>query len=1018
MKKLVVGAFLALSASFLYGGGIISVNVSESGQWGQVPANDTMYGLAPAPGKTWINTTEQGSITSATLRLTCECRDGAKNELQKLDAVFTASKLNLWSGAGGSQGTVQKLMEKYYDGNQDGWVTVKIENVPYRQYDLLVYMAGYASVSCESVKVNGTAYHYDAEAGGAVSGNAKWGKGDNSYCEEGTNVLRVSFLHAQTLEFSCVNLCAFQVVENLEDPGNPKGVISVNFYNGSDNQMVSNKGGECGALAGSMVLAESWNDFTPGDDKFVPNGEPLKVWDGESFCTIPAADSGVTLTCDNLGCYLNYNTDDPFLKAHYDAAWTTPGVKVSDIPWELYDVIVYRASNYGDDFNPVALNGVLYTWSDLLSVTVQGSDPWGQPTGEGMSRVAKPGVNALRVNGLRGKDLLIDDSKTLSGHTGKIGGLAAIQIVKRIPDITTNVVTTSCLNELAKGRTSFTVVLEEGGRLVVDEPLTANEICLCSVGNIALVSDTPIADDDPIYARLDLVGVSGKVFHSWLGNGSSISVNFGAENANKSVEGAGFDGYLAGAEILKNSWNNDNQGSKIEVPLKFMDGYVLVPTNDSCVSMTRANGGTYGSYYYPTTLQRGWINSADPGLAISGIPWEFYDVIVYFARDYGDTFNPLAANGKLYTWSNAEDVMVEGGAQWGDRSTSLVPQLGKNALKVEGLFGITCLLNDNATLKGHTVSYKQGSIAGVQIVKRVDIEAAGDLTTEEINARTAGKDVVYVSIPAGKKLVITQPLVCGEVRVGCLGDMVLDTDHRITGDDDATLAKLDFSAVRGLVFRDFKPIGMTISINMNPGSGEMSGHALDQSLGGDIPADSWNNITNAKNEVCGLQVWNGQTHALIPTEESGITMTRSDGSFWYSGNTTRPFMNGIIDGSCPAPGIVVSGLPMETYDVIVYFACAYGENGFNPVAINGTLYTYANGATVAGGAAWGVRSSSRAPEFGVNAIKVKGVKGSTLTINDAATLSGHEPAVGAIAAIQIVEPVKRVYSNGMTVIIR
>ena len=166
------------------------------------------------------------------------------------------------------------------------------------------------------------------------------------------------------------------------------------------------------------------------------------------------------------------------------------------------------------------------------------------------------------------------------------------------------------------------------------------------------------------------------------------------------------------------------------------------------------------------------------------------------------------------------------------------------------------------------------------------------------------------------------------------------------------------------------------------------------------------------------------------TLESDVTVTYSAKNAWsvdavayQAASRIQPFLqsylddgdNPAVDGNPVGAKFTVTGIPFESYDVIIYFASdktfAVGsDNGFLPVTVNGTVYSWTqwqsetdSGYLVSDADSTAVFGS--APEnaaiLGKNAIRIPALSGDLSVVG--AVGDGQTSKRCSIAAFQIVE---------------
>ena len=118
--------------------------------------------------------------------------------------------------------------------------------------------------------------------------------------------------------------------------------------------------------------------------------------------------------------------DDCFLKGGIEGA----DITVKNIPYEMYDVIVYMASSEAGKMAPVKVNGTYYSWQEQVPVvTTTPSHACDLGWGTGAQASAAIGTNAIRVKAQTDETLTV----CTTGGLPELGDcVAAIQIVERL----------------------------------------------------------------------------------------------------------------------------------------------------------------------------------------------------------------------------------------------------------------------------------------------------------------------------------------------------------------------------------------------------------------------------------------------------------------------------------------------------------------------------------------------------------------------------------------------------------
>lgn len=214
----------------------------------------------------------------------------------------------------------------------------------------------------------------------------------------------------------------------------------------------------------------------------------------------------------------------------------------------------------------------------------------------------------------------------------------------------------------------------------------------------------------------------------------------------------------------------------------------------------------------------------------------------------------------------------------------------------------------------------------------------------------------------------------------------------------------------------------TPSININFISSANYGltTAADVGLSGyAVPGTSWNNFAVANTTFSSV---NAVDSTGTASEATGVSVTVSGTRGAYSCSTlaaaTNP-LHGYIDenGENPAPTVTISGIPYSRYRVIVYHATDSANVPFGYDTINGTDYTYVNGALTEGATAWGASGgadSANAIAEGVNVLVTGEFIESSLTVV-AHRAGGSSNARGCIAAIQIIDVTPAVGENDLEI---
>ena len=261
---------------------------------------------------------------------------------------------------------------------------------------------------------------------------------------------------------------------------------------------------------------------------------------------------------------------------------------------------------------------------------------------------------------------------------------------------------------------------------------------------------------------------------------------------------------------------------------------------------------------------------------------------------------------------------------------------------------------------------------------------SSDTTASALNEAYAGQNTLNLVVADGVTIELDEPFSATTV---ILANKASTDVLKLTASSQPSaeeLAKFDFTDILGCVTRSWLNLGV-VGFNFNAGQGSATSTAL--------AAGTW-----ASDSLSG----NSSSTALFSDGLSKLTWT-SRGYHEFGGKTT--FMHGYLDdNSSTQPTIKLSGVPYETYDVIIYCATDSGTSfSFSAKQVNGTYYTWNGSATVPTEdqtAHWGVGGDNSAA-YGTNAIRINGLHGA-LSINGGLYKNdsqGHYR--GCIAAIQI-----------------
>ena len=272
------------------------------------------------------------------------------------------------------------------------------------------------------------------------------------------------------------------------------------------------------------------------------------------------------------------------------------------------------------------------------------------------------------------------------------------------------------------------------------------------------------------------------------------------------------------------------------------------------------------------------------------------------------------------------------------------------------------------------------------------ITISGNTSVSAINTQVAAVTdarEVIVSLADGATVDVDKAFAAASIpyTIASEGSITLSAESQ---PDASYFTNADFSGVKGGLLRSWLTPGV-VGFNFRNNSGDDTSGAL--------ATGTWYND--------GGSVANGTSTALFADGLS--TLTWASGGTWVSGSGS--ILSGYLDdGSKYGNGaeVLLSNVPYEEYDVIIYCNSDSNPGSFFGKTVNGVGYTWdsENGAAVAGSVStsWG-KAALGIPVYGVNAIRIKNLTG-PLTIYGTPRYYGGDSGStrGGIAAIQIMPP--------------
>ena len=396
-------------------------------------------------------------------------------------------------------------------GNKIG-SDILVSQIPFSEYEAIVYLAtDTTSAQFLPVEINGTLYKGNGTDATVEAEAITETYGDSSVLTptEGVNVIRVGGLSGDlrikgstqirsndVLTGRC-NIAAFQIVctgEVIDPEGPDRGVISLNYASGTNNAAVPDTAQLYGLEA---APGTAWADLT---------GAPAST---QNFTAAYGASIGQMSTTFSAGTTYSYGADltvNPFMRGYLDDSAGSNGynhvsISVPNIPFDLYDVIVYTAVELSSqDFKPVQVNGTYYTFDDAANGDwrTEAVEAGGASFGQGNQPIAKIGVNAIRVNNQDAQELSVNGQ---SGGDGHRGGIAAIQIIERpVQEITvdTSMTAQQVFAQALPGRATK-LAFAEGGAITGAVNLSGVAVDLTQVAASPFSGDLTVNANTKLY---------------------------------------------------------------------------------------------------------------------------------------------------------------------------------------------------------------------------------------------------------------------------------------------------------------------------------------------------------------------------------------------------------------------------------------------------------------------------------------------------------------------------------------
>ncbi len=207
--------------------------------------------------------------------------------------------------------------------------------------------------------------------------------------------------------------------------------ISINFGTSSNSgRIVPSDDNDSGSLV-SGIPNKAWLNLAKAANNW---NSGVTYWDPSASAN---QSSSATIAWKSATVYQYDSASTVFLKGYLDDGSVTEdsygdghaSVKVTGIPFEYYDVIIYASTDTANaKFTPYKVNGAYYTWDSNRSAAFTELNSTSTSWGASRNAAAEYGTNALRIPAQSG-DLDIGGGASRSNN-GVRGGIAAIQIVE------------------------------------------------------------------------------------------------------------------------------------------------------------------------------------------------------------------------------------------------------------------------------------------------------------------------------------------------------------------------------------------------------------------------------------------------------------------------------------------------------------------------------------------------------------------------------------------------------------
>ncbi len=504
----------------------------------------------------------------------------------------------------------------------------------------------------------------------------------------------------------------------------------------------------------------------------------------------------------------------------------------------------------------------------------------------------------------------------------------------------------------------------------------------------------------------------------WLGavepTEKSLSINFAAGRQNAPnvsvVSGLGEYGVYP---VVGDCWNNVSATVASNLTgFVWSDGQAVEGVAFSCkgsywsVTATPEHNNIMSSFF-DCWSKPSWVQ-VDGLTRANGLSGDC-TLYLYYTCDGGNTIWAPSVNGTRYTYANG--AVVEGDAAWGSLAVARTGQLveGTDYMKLErvpltdeGVIRIETSGSSDATIRGPFAAL-QFVFRSPQLAVTCD-EQAGDVRIDD----GAAAPSVVKNVAMGE--LVTSSVTAIPAHGYRFSQWTGDTSIITEGSVSSATITVSTDARRRLkaVFEPITPFTYVLSVNFTGGRSGNTEYCPIVGSGtfGAVPVvgTCWNNISAPVTENLGNLKWNDAVTVRGVTESN----TASLWSLGTSKGVDNLFYGYMDDNNTTSfAGLTrENGFPTNC-TVYIYNSTDSKNLYFCPMTVNGTTYTFADGAVRPGTTRWGstTKAQSNVLELGGDYLRIDNVlipESGTIEIAPYRTGFTAQTARGGVAAIQIV----------------